>query len=114
VSYLHQRSKLNVSGTDWFSSALVMGYSNDGFPYVGPVCGKAGQYMCAGFTGHGMPQIFFSAKAIASMVITGNAEDVDLPIPYKITRSRWYQQKEHDSLKMWQQVAESQTAQARL
>jgi hypothetical protein len=70
--------------------------------------------MCAGFTGHGMPQIFFSAKAIASMVITGNAEDVDLPMPYKITRSRWYQQKEHESLKMWQHVSESQPAQARL
>ncbi|KAI4610522.1 uncharacterized protein J4E87_010776 [Alternaria ethzedia] len=92
----------------------IMGYSNDGFPYVGPVCGKPGQYMCAGFSGHGMPQIFFCAKAIASMVITGDAENVDLPVPYRITRSRWYQQKEHVSLKMWQQIAESQPAQARL
>jgi glycine/D-amino acid oxidase-like deaminating enzyme len=93
---------------------LVMGYSNDGFPYVGQVCGKPGQYMCAGFSGHGMPQIFFCAKAVASMVITGDAEDVDLPVPYRITRSRWYKHKEHVSLKMWQQIAESQPAQARL
>ncbi|KAI4941564.1 hypothetical protein J4E91_010740 [Alternaria rosae] len=92
----------------------IMGYSNDGFPYVGPVCEKPGQYMCAGFSGHGMPQIFFCAKAVASMVITGDAEDVDLPVPYRITRSRWYQHKEHVSLKMWQQIAESQPAQARL
>ncbi|CAN9249525.1 unnamed protein product [Alternaria alternata] len=92
----------------------IMGYSNDGFPYVGPICGKPGQYMCAGFSGHGMPQIFFCAKAVASMVITGDAEDVDLPVPYRITRSRWYQPKEHVSLKMWQQIAESQPAQARL
>ncbi|CAN9198357.1 unnamed protein product [Alternaria alternata] len=66
------------------------------------------------FSGHGMPQIFFCAKAVASMVITGDAEDVDLPVPYRITRSRWYQPKEHVSLKMWQQIAESQPAQARL
>ncbi|KNG44371.1 fad dependent oxidoreductase [Stemphylium lycopersici] len=92
----------------------IMGYSNDGFPYVGPVCGKPGQYMCAGFSGHGMPQIFLSAKAVASMVLTGNSEDVDLPVPYRITGSRWYQQKEHMSLKMWQQIATSQPAQARL
>lgn len=100
--------------TNSFSSLLVMGYSNDGFPYVGPVCGNPGQYMCAGFSGHGMPQIFFSAKAVASMVLTGNSEDVDLPVPYRISRSRWYQQKEHMSLKMWQQVGQSQPAQARL
>ncbi|KAH6861523.1 hypothetical protein AA0118_g6596 [Alternaria tenuissima] len=92
----------------------IMGYSNDGFPYVGPICGKPGQYMCAGFSGHGMPQIFFCAKAVASMVITGDADDVDLPVPYRITRSRWYQPKEHVSLKMWQQIAESQPAQSRL
>jgi hypothetical protein len=61
-----------------------------------------------------MPQIFFCAKAVASMAITGNAEDVDLPVPYRITKSRWYQPKEHVSLKMWQQIAESQPAQARL
>jgi hypothetical protein len=93
---------------------LVMGYSNDGFPYVGPACGRLGQYVCAGFSGHGMPQIFLSAKAIASMIITGDTEDVDLPVPYRMSQSRWYHPKEHVSLKMWQQVSESQTAQAKL
>ncbi|KAF1938598.1 FAD dependent oxidoreductase [Clathrospora elynae] len=92
----------------------IMGYSDDGFPYVGPACGNPGQYICAGFSGHGMPQIFFSAKAVASMIITGGTEEVDLPVPYRITPSRWYQQKEHVSLKMWQQVSESQPARARL
>lgn len=89
-----------------------MGYSNDGFPYVGPVCGKQSQYMCAGFTGHGMPQIFFSAKAIASMVVNGDTKDVDLPLPYRITETRWYQQKAHDSLTAWQQLMDSEPARA--
>ncbi|KAF9695241.1 hypothetical protein EKO04_007212 [Ascochyta lentis] len=92
----------------------IMGYSNDGFPYVGPACGRPGQYMCAGFSGHGMPQIFFSAKAVAAMIMTGNAEEVDLPAPYRISESRWYHPKEHVSLKMWQQISDSESARAML
>lgn len=70
--------------------------------------------MCAGFSGHGMPQIFFSAKAVASMIVTGDAEKVDLPAPYRISESRWYQPKEHVSLKMWQQISDSESARAML
>jgi glycine/D-amino acid oxidase-like deaminating enzyme len=91
-----------------------MGYSNDEFPYVGPVPEKPGQYICAGFTGHGMPQIFLSAKAVASMVITGNSEDVDLPVPYRTTLERWYEKKDHAALKVWRKIADRQYAQARL
>lgn len=91
-----------------------MGYSNDGFPYVGQICGRPGQYMCAGFSGHGMPQIFLSAKAIASMIITGDAENVDLPLPYRISESRWYQSREHVSLKLWREVTGSQAIPTKL
>jgi hypothetical protein len=67
-----------------------MGYSDDGFPYVGPVRDKLGQYICAGFNGHGMPQIFLSAKAIAVMVLSGaTIEEVDIPLPYWTSAERW-------------------------
>ncbi|KAE8853215.1 hypothetical protein HRS9122_00207 [Pyrenophora teres f. teres] len=92
----------------------IMGYSNDGFPYVGPVCDRPGQYLCAGFNGHGMPQIFLSAKAIATMIVKGNAEDIDLPVPYRISPDRWYEPKEHASLKSWQAYTEGETARAKL
>jgi len=91
-----------------------MGYSNDGFPYVGQVCERPGQYVCAGFNGHGMPQIFLSAKAIASMILKGDMEDVDLPIPYRISPDRWHEPKEHISLKLWQTYAEGKTTRASL
>jgi glycine/D-amino acid oxidase-like deaminating enzyme len=91
-----------------------MGYSNDDFPYVGPVPEKPGQYICAGFTGHGMPQIFLSAKAVASMIITGDSKTVDLPTPYRITKERWYESKDHTSLKMWRKVTGKRRARARL
>ncbi len=78
------------STADNVSFLQVMGYSDDGFPYVGTVPGKPGQYICAGFNGHGMPQIFLSAKAIAEMVLLGaTAEEAGLPLPYWTTNQRW-------------------------
>jgi glycine/D-amino acid oxidase-like deaminating enzyme len=91
-----------------------MGYSNDEFPYVGAVPERPGQYICAGFTGHGMPQIFFSAKAVASMVMTGDSENVDLPLPYRITKERWRGKKDHAALNMWREVTGKRDGRARL
>ena len=66
-----------------------MGYSSDGFPHVGQVPGKEGQFICGGFSGHGMPQIYLSAKAIASMVLDGRSvEQVDLPRLYRTSQAR--------------------------
>jgi glycine/D-amino acid oxidase-like deaminating enzyme len=91
-----------------------MGYSNDDFPYVGAVPEKTGQYMCAGFTGHGMPQIFLAAKALTSMILTRDSEEVDLPLPYRISQERWLERKPHAALKMWQKTFDLGGAQARL
>jgi len=84
-----------------------MGYTNDGFPYVGEVPGRSGQYVCAGFTGHGMPQVFLSAKAIASMVVDGKRfEDTELPSLFKISSDRLQSQAEHTSLTGWKTVTQ--------
>jgi glycine/D-amino acid oxidase-like deaminating enzyme len=45
-----------------------MGYSTDSLPHIGQVPGKEGQFIIAGFTGHGMPQAWLSGKGIAEMV----------------------------------------------
>ncbi|KAF7197943.1 Gamma-glutamylputrescine oxidoreductase [Pseudocercospora fuligena] len=67
----------------------IMGYSSDGFPFVGDVPGKPGAYVCAGFSGHGMPQIFLSGKAIAEMVLDDRkADEVDLPRLYRVSQAR--------------------------
>ncbi|KAH7477403.1 hypothetical protein BFJ68_g2999 [Fusarium oxysporum] len=67
----------------------VMGYSSDGLPHVGAVPGRQNQYMLAGFNGHGMPQIFLSAKGVASMVMEGlSYEKTGIPKLYKATQER--------------------------
>lgn len=68
----------------------VMGYSSDLMPWVGEVPGKAGIYVSAGFTGHGMPRILGCSTAIASLV-RGEAKSVsesNLPRPYWLTKER--------------------------
>lgn len=108
--------KIRVFGLSSSSNnpSAVMGYSNDDFPYVGAVPEKTGQYLCAGFTGHGMPQIFLAAKALATMILNEDSKDADLPVPYRISQERWLERKPHVALKMWQKTFDLGDAQARL
>ena len=83
---------------DLLTCLVVMGYTTDGFPFVGDLPGKPFQYICAGFNGHGMPQVFLSAKAVSSMVVDGTRlEATDLPRLYRSSRERLESNKEHAS-----------------
>ncbi|KAI1103252.1 FAD dependent oxidoreductase [Jackrogersella minutella] len=50
----------------------IMGYSADDVPHVGPVPSKPGLYICAGFNGHGMPNVLLCAKGLAQMLRDGS------------------------------------------
>lgn len=66
-----------------------MGYSSDFMPYVGDVPDKPGQMVLAGFSGHGMPLILLSAKAIAQMLREGKPfEETGVPSVFKATKER--------------------------
>ena len=67
----------------------VMGYSSDLVPHIGEVPGAPGQFVCVGFSGHGMPQIFSASKGVARMVIEGiQYEQTGLPAIFKETQAR--------------------------
>ncbi|KXS21009.1 FAD dependent oxidoreductase [Gonapodya prolifera JEL478] len=67
----------------------IMGYSTDSTPHVGRVPGRPNQFMLAGFTGHGMPQIFLSAKGVAAMVVDGaDFKSTGIPRLYEATEER--------------------------
>jgi gamma-glutamylputrescine oxidase len=51
----------------------VLGFTRDRKPLIGEV--REGVWVAAGFCGHGMPQCFGAAKAIASM-IAGEHDEV--------------------------------------
>lgn len=82
-----------------------MGYSKDGFPWVGEILEKPNMYICAGFSGHGMPQAFLSARAIAEMITNGKTvEEVDLPRVYRSTKKRYESTDQHVSLAAWDAI----------
>ncbi|KFA53812.1 hypothetical protein S40293_01717 [Stachybotrys chartarum IBT 40293] len=51
----------------------ILGYSADRLPRVGAIPNRPGMFIMAGFTGHGMPQVFLTAKGVAGMVAEGTA-----------------------------------------
>lgn len=80
-------SKCSFFGT--LIVGVVMGYTTDSLPHVGRVPKKQGQLVIAGFNGHGMPQIFLSAKGVAQMILKGvEFEDTGLPRLFKTTQER--------------------------
>ena len=72
----------------------IMGYSRDEKPWVGEVTenldlgGGKGLWICAGFSGHGMPNTCLSGKAAADMMMGTSMKDVFLPTAYKLTKER--------------------------
>jgi glycine/D-amino acid oxidase-like deaminating enzyme len=66
-----------------------MGWSSDFMPYVGEVPDKSGQMVLAGFSGHGMPLILLSAKAIVQMLRHGKTfEETGVPSVFRVTKER--------------------------
>ncbi|KAK6833808.1 oxidoreductase OrdL [Apiospora arundinis] len=67
----------------------IMGYSSDFMPHVGEMPGKPGQMVLAGFSGHGMPLIFRSAKGLVDMLLHGkNFEETGVPGIFRATQER--------------------------
>jgi len=78
----------------------VMGFSRDEVPWVGPVPGKEGVFVAAGYTGHGMPNTWLSGKAVAEMVrenmsggdleaaVEAARESTGLPRAYQVSVGR--------------------------
>ncbi|KAL3446356.1 FAD dependent oxidoreductase [Aspergillus insuetus] len=67
----------------------IMGWTSDFMPYVGEVPGKPNQMILAGFSGHGMPLILLSAKAIVQMIRQGSKfEETGVPEIFRATEER--------------------------
>lgn len=67
----------------------VMGYSYDSHPHMGRVPEREGQFVVAGFNGHGMPVIFLGAEGVAKMVGDDvTFEETGLPSLFKTSKER--------------------------
>lgn len=87
-----------------------MGYSSDRLPRVGPIPNREAMYIMAGFTGHGMPQVFLCAKGIADMVLDGvSFGSSGLPSLFEETQTRLA-----DSRNMVKEIYNAAAPQAKL
>ena len=68
----------------------VMGFSADGYPFVGPVPREEGLYLCASFQGHGMVLCFLSATALTAMIEDKDGRELNSWFPhcYRVTEER--------------------------
>ncbi|ORY57752.1 FAD dependent oxidoreductase [Pseudomassariella vexata] len=66
----------------------IVAMTPDSVPFVGPVDGLPGQWICAGFNGHGMARIFTCAPGVAKLILGGAWEDTGLPECFEMTSER--------------------------
>ncbi|KAI1643143.1 FAD dependent oxidoreductase [Daldinia loculata] len=67
----------------------IMGYSADSAPHIGHIPSKPGQYICAGFDGHGMPNVLLCAKGLAEIIQDGRPfSETGVPAVYETSAAR--------------------------
>lgn len=72
----------------------IMGFSRDDRPWVGEIGeelgigGGKGLWICAAYTGHGMPNAYLCAKGVIDLMLGKKEEEVDLPDAMRITKER--------------------------
>jgi glycine/D-amino acid oxidase-like deaminating enzyme len=63
----------------------IMGFSRDGYPFIGPVPGRPRLLVAAGYTGHGGPYFALAAKCLADLIVDGrSAVSIE---PYRLDRT---------------------------
>ncbi|KAG7841194.1 hypothetical protein KL942_002182 [Ogataea angusta] len=66
-----------------------MGFTEDGFPFVGDLTayGRPNMFISAGFTGHGMPRIFSCSKYLSELIM-GKEPATSIPAPFMLSFER--------------------------
>ncbi|KAE8444738.1 hypothetical protein EG329_014298 [Mollisiaceae sp. DMI_Dod_QoI] len=84
----------NVAGSDVHGEGLdhawtgIIGMTGDWVPFVGAVEGMEGQWVCAGFGGHGMARIFTCAPGLVKLVLGRDWSETGLPECFQFTEKR--------------------------
>ncbi|KAG7087670.1 hypothetical protein E1B28_013618 [Marasmius oreades] len=66
----------------------ILGMTKDSVPFIGKVPGKEGQWVIAGFNGHGMARIFGCAPGLVKSIMGGRWADTGMPECFEITPER--------------------------
>jgi glycine/D-amino acid oxidase-like deaminating enzyme len=77
----------------------IIGMTTDSVPFVGNM--SDGQYICAGFNGHGMARIFTCAPGVAKLVLGGEWSETGLPECFEFSQERLARLSNRDLPSIW-------------
>ncbi|KAL4934794.1 hypothetical protein BDV06DRAFT_229443, partial [Aspergillus oleicola] len=80
-------SPAHGEGLSHFWSGIV-GLTSDEVPFLGHIGGKPGQFVCAGFNGHGMARIFTCAPGVAKLIAGKSWAETGLPECFLFSEER--------------------------
>ncbi|KAJ4253360.1 hypothetical protein NW762_010515 [Fusarium torreyae] len=66
----------------------IVGETPDAVPLVGPIDGLDGQWICAGFNGHGMARIFQCAPGLAKLIVGEPWSTTGMPECFQYSKKR--------------------------
>ena len=81
------KPKHHGEGLDHAWTGLIA-VTPDKVPYVGELEDLPGQYICAGFNGHGMARIFTCAPGLVKLILGGTWSDTKLPECFEYSHER--------------------------
>lgn len=81
------QKKRHGEGLDHAWSGLIA-MTPDKVPYIGEIDGFEGQFICAGFNGHGMARIFSCVPGLVKLVLGGSWQDTKLPESFRYSHGR--------------------------
>lgn len=84
---LQERAPMHGEGLDHAWTGLIA-MTPDKVPYVGAIDDLPGQYICAGFNGHGMARIFTCAPGVVKLMLGGTWRDTKLPECFRYSHER--------------------------
>ncbi|KAI1816707.1 FAD dependent oxidoreductase [Poronia punctata] len=119
IPFFEQWAKENLVGWEGSETEIadvwtgIMGSTSDDLPHVGSVPGKEGLYVCAGFIGHGMPNVLLCAKAVAKHLRDNSPiTKSGIPTCYETSVER-LERARRDYLARWPQESRQTTCQGR-
>jgi glycine/D-amino acid oxidase-like deaminating enzyme len=77
----------------------IMGYSRDNSPWVGSIPKSPGLFICAGYTGHGMPNSTLCARAVVEMMLKDEEGEGAEEKFHGLGREGWAEKVREDMIK---------------
>lgn len=87
-------------GADHYWGGIIA-MTPDSVPMVGPVDGKEGQYICAGFNGHGMARIWTCAPGLVKIMSGQDWSSTGLPECFEFSRARLERAAKQEVKSVW-------------